>query len=204
MVQDKPNFSEDRAVNKTRKVNEDAAELQDEQSKPKRVLTEAQRLAFLKGREKRMANIERKRQEKLEAESVNHDPIIHPTPSIPEPDPDPEPKPETTPLREENDVLDQQPTTPVKVEEPIPVMPTLRRHANSDETAKKIADLILERMEMGKRAAPENTTPPPKKSRGRPRTKEVPIRELLSSEEDSSPSPPPTTYVPPQRVFNWM
>lgn len=36
--------------------------------KPKRVLTEAQRLAFLKGREKRMANIERKRQEKKEAE----------------------------------------------------------------------------------------------------------------------------------------
>lgn len=38
--------------------------------KPKRVLTEAQRLAFMKGREKRLANIERKRQEKLEAQQV--------------------------------------------------------------------------------------------------------------------------------------
>lgn len=35
--------------------------------KPKRQLTEAQRLAFLKGREKRQANLERKRQEKEEA-----------------------------------------------------------------------------------------------------------------------------------------
>lgn len=35
--------------------------------KPKRVLTEAQKLAFEKGREKRLANLERKRQEKLEA-----------------------------------------------------------------------------------------------------------------------------------------
>lgn len=37
------------------------------QEKPKRQLTEAQRLAFLKGREKRMANLEVKRQEKEEA-----------------------------------------------------------------------------------------------------------------------------------------
>jgi len=36
--------------------------------KPKRQLTEAQRLAFLKGREKRLANIARKREEKLEME----------------------------------------------------------------------------------------------------------------------------------------
>lgn len=36
------------------------------EEKPKRVLTEAQRLAFLKGREKRLANIERKRQEQME------------------------------------------------------------------------------------------------------------------------------------------
>ena len=43
--------------------------------KPKRVLSEAQRLAFLKGRETRMANLEKKRLEKEEAlfqsQSVN-------------------------------------------------------------------------------------------------------------------------------------
>jgi len=39
--------------------------------KPKRVLTEAQRLAFMKGREKRMANLEKRRQEKLEAQQFD-------------------------------------------------------------------------------------------------------------------------------------
>lgn len=39
------------------------------EAKPKRVLTEAQRLAFLKMREKRTLNLERKRQEKEEAET---------------------------------------------------------------------------------------------------------------------------------------
>jgi hypothetical protein len=42
------------------------------EEKPKRVLTEAQRLAFLKGREKRLANIERKRQEQME---LDHPPV---------------------------------------------------------------------------------------------------------------------------------
>lgn len=45
-----------------------AGEPSQTQVKPKKVLTEAQRLAFLKGREKRVANIERKRQEKIEAD----------------------------------------------------------------------------------------------------------------------------------------
>jgi hypothetical protein len=43
--------------------------------KPKRVLTEAQRLAFLKGREKRMANIEKRRLEKEEQKQVEAEPI---------------------------------------------------------------------------------------------------------------------------------
>jgi hypothetical protein len=51
--------------------------------KPKRVLTEAQRLAFLKGREKRMANIEKKRLEKLEADQME----------LPAAPPKPTPKP---------------------------------------------------------------------------------------------------------------
>jgi len=42
--------------------------------KPKKVLTEAQRLAFLKGREKRMANIEKKRLEKEELKEVEAPP----------------------------------------------------------------------------------------------------------------------------------
>lgn len=42
--------------------------------KPKKVLTEAQRLAFMKGREKRMANLEKRRQEKLEAQQFEAQP----------------------------------------------------------------------------------------------------------------------------------
>ncbi len=40
------------------------------EEKPKRQLTEAQRLAFMKGREKRLANIEKRRQAKLEQEEA--------------------------------------------------------------------------------------------------------------------------------------
>ena len=74
------------AINCLRTIMEDIAA-----PKPKKVLTEAQRLAFLKGREKRMANLEKKRLEKMEA--------LEPTPSepvsaaVPPPPPEPEPKP---------------------------------------------------------------------------------------------------------------
>lgn len=53
-------------------------EVTSDQVKPKRVLTEAQRLAFMKGREKRLANLERKRQEKLEAEGLTEEPKPEP------------------------------------------------------------------------------------------------------------------------------
>lgn len=71
------------------------------EAKPKRVLTEAQRLAFLKGREKRLANLERKRQEKLEMDLPDE-----PSEEIPE-DPVPEIKPEvlTKPEPVDYDVL---------------------------------------------------------------------------------------------------
>lgn len=45
-------------------------ETQDPVQKPKRVLTEVQRLAFLKGRQKRMENIAKRKQEKLEKEAA--------------------------------------------------------------------------------------------------------------------------------------
>lgn len=53
-------------------------------ARPKKVLTEAQRLAFLKGREKRMANIEKKRLEKEEAKQVEEaPPAVEPPPEMP-------------------------------------------------------------------------------------------------------------------------
>jgi len=55
------------------------------QTQPKRVLTEVQRLAFMKGREKRLANIERRKQEKLEEEQSAEAPEEHIPEHIPEP-----------------------------------------------------------------------------------------------------------------------
>lgn len=64
--------------------------------KPKRVLTEAQRLAFLKGREKRMANIEKK---KLEAEEAKQVQVQVQVPmEIPEVKSEPAPAPAPAPL----------------------------------------------------------------------------------------------------------
>jgi hypothetical protein len=51
--------------------------------RPKRVLSEAQRLAFLKGREKRMANLEKKRLEKQEAAMASQDFELPPAPAEP-------------------------------------------------------------------------------------------------------------------------
>lgn len=52
-------------------------------TKPKKVLTEAQRLAFIKGREKRMANIAKRREEKLALQGMVDTSIIPPsTPDI--------------------------------------------------------------------------------------------------------------------------
>lgn len=53
----------------------------------KRQLTEAQRLAFLKGREKRMLNIQKKREEKEEAERLKKEeeqPLLAEAPKEPE------------------------------------------------------------------------------------------------------------------------
>ena len=64
----------------------------------KRVLTEAQRLAFLKGREKRLANLEMKRQAKLdELDNLKTQDTLPDDSPEPEPEPEPEPKPEPEP-----------------------------------------------------------------------------------------------------------
>lgn len=56
-------------------------------TKPKRQLTEAQRLAFMKGREKRMANLLKKKEEKLEAEMLSKEEDV---PTDPETESEPE------------------------------------------------------------------------------------------------------------------
>lgn len=72
------------------------------EAKPKRVLTEAQRLAFLKGREKRMANIEKKKLEAEEAKQVQVQENAEPAPvPVPVPVQVPVPVPEPTHIDED-------------------------------------------------------------------------------------------------------
>lgn len=153
--------------------------------KPKRVLTEAQRLAFLKGREKRMANIERKRQEKIEAEQETK-----PDMEITPPEPIPSIARETTTVTEtiitENQVNDGQEVKD-NIHNPEDVSDSMK--------VEKLADLILDRIKTLKSDTVKSADPiiePPrqrKKYTKRPRdvAEEEVQQEIIHS-----------------RTFNWM
>jgi hypothetical protein len=108
--------------------------MEDISGKPKRVLSEAQRLAFLKGREKRMANLEKKRLEKEEAKMASEDfelPDAPPPPKpkltrkprvkkpeiVPDlPDPDTDTKIEPEPEPEPEPKVDPEPTKSTEID----------------------------------------------------------------------------------------
>jgi len=130
------------------------------EQKPKRVLNEAQRLAFLKGREKRMANIEKKRLEKLEAEQMEFKKeFVPPIPSEPE-----------TPKIVKPKTKKSIPVVPPEIPNPppdaipkeeIPEMPKLERQTNEtpnlavptideEKIAAKVAEQVLRKIEESK------------------------------------------------------
>lgn len=164
--------------------------------KPKKVLTEAQRLAFLKGREKRQANILRKKEEIKEAEEVE------PTPEPqPEPDPEPEPDPDTDSeddddATEEPEEVDDPPIQPNKRPKkaaPTAIKPQTVNPSHLDPAA--IADLVFERMKMlktpEKQVEIEAADPPKRKYERKPRA-------------PSSSPPRANAPVPGQRIISWM
>ena len=107
--------------------------------KPKKVLTEAQRLAFLKGREKRMANLEKKRLEKLEAFQQESTPA-----------PPPPPVPESKPLP---------PPTPIQPQAPPPPAAVV---IDENKIAERVASLVVERMPKKRTyTVKPKPTPPP-------------------------------------------
>lgn len=119
----------------------------------KRVLTEAQRLAFIKGREKRMMNIEKRRQAKLEAQAMEEPPAVV--------TPEPEPK---------------------VIEPEIPAMPKIVRQTNQavdvkpniDEAgAKMIAQYVID--QLGSPVVQLPQSPTHKKRRYRQRVKSQPV-----------------------------
>lgn len=86
--------------------------------KPKRQLTEAQRLAFMKGREKRLANLAKKREEKLESERANS----------------------------ENSNMEVPAPTPIKQEEVVHAKSEDVVRGQDDEWAVKVADMVYNRI----------------------------------------------------------
>lgn len=137
--------------------------------KPKRQLTEAQRLAFMKGREKRLANLAKRREEKLEAErensNMNVDPVV----------------PQTS--------------SPQEV-------------ASDGDLAKRVADMVMERMSTVHSAPPE---PKPKRKYTRrvkvPEAIAPPVVKRSSASEYASDDDAEEfkLFAPvPQKTYNWM
>lgn len=158
----------------------------------KRYLTEAQKLAFLKGREKRMANIERRKQEKLEAETATKED-------------NEERKEKSTP------VVD---IKPEQVEVVPEIVPQVVESENDDEDiqAKKIADIIFERIKSQVSAdlpLPDNSQSlsPPPKSRKPYIRKPKPTPRVIEedTEEDHSTNhEPPVVPTIPKKGISWM
>ena len=172
--------------------------------KPKRVLTEAQRLAFLKGREKRLANIETRRMEKLEAmeNAVQEDDMPPPAPKKkprttkvkvktesptakkiqePEPDPEPEPEPKTEPKSE--------PETKETKE------------TKQSETGPTNIDAIIQEVMSRMKEKESVSTPIPKQAHKRPYVRRQPPVNIPQTPPDSPPPPPSRVAT---KDFNWM
>jgi hypothetical protein len=162
-------------------------------------LTEAQRLAFLKGREKRMANLEKKKLEAAEQEMFASEAKSEPvpdmveTPPVPkpkvkrtktikpkvevkvkvEPDPDPVPEPETAAAPVDEEI----PKEP-KVSDVVP--PTF----DEDAFADKIVSMLMSKGINGNQQAPAPPAVKPKKER---KAKAKPLG-------TSAPPPPVSTF----------
>jgi hypothetical protein len=117
------------------------------EEKPKKVLTEAQRLAFLKGREKRLANIEKRRLEKEEEKDATTVRVLPPAILTPNDPPPPEPlhkpKPEPKPVPQEIEPGPEHQSTSKSKPEPVSVV-------DEDRIASKVAEIFYSRMEAAK------------------------------------------------------
>lgn len=143
--------------------------------KPKRVLTEAQRLAFLKGREKRMANIERRRLEKEEAAHMEN------VPSTPVPEPS----------------LEKD--APVGIDKPRAKSPEIISPPPQVPTA---SVPVIDYDEIAKRVVARMAPPVPKPKRPYVR-RTAPLRNDSPQTPPRSPSPPPPP--PPARTMTmWL
>lgn len=198
-------------------VNEDSYELNTEVGppdlpapRPKRVLTEAQRLAFMKGRQKMEMNRALKKQKldmmkedvpatttsrRARATKTEKPPAVE---SLPPPDP---PKPvfkrsKAVPI---DDGLGDDAPDFIETADP-------KYYHDPDETAKKIAQMVLEQM---KTATVDVPVGPAKKPRVRkPVSRPTRPASAPRARKVASASPSPEAYsdneMITQRSFNWM
>lgn len=161
--------------------------------KPKRVLTEAQRLAFLKGRETRMANLEKKRLEKEEAlfatmEDTQVKPVTKtrkPRVKKIEPEPIQEQQSiqrEPTVVEESKEVLEQEEVPNTEHHSPAPAT-TPSASLDVDKIANIVADQVYAKMKSEKatKKPSRNTTKNTTEKRNK-------IKEVL-------PDPPINTFA---------
>jgi hypothetical protein len=173
--------------------------------KPKRVLTEAQRLAFMAGREKRMANILKKKAEKEEAKEIEMDVDSKPaTASTPDP-PIPKlklrinrktvdhPKPVQ---EEEQDTVKSEPEISDKVE--------VKQTTNFELYPDIIADRVIARLQAMRDDRPPTPPPPKKKYTKKARITEPSVPGTVSSlQEKNLTEITPPRQSPPRVSYNW-
>ena len=178
---------------------------------PKKVLSEAQRLAFLKGREKRMANIEKKKLENAEKEQstikpkpktkVKQDRVLETEIAVeakPKQEPEPEPKIE-------------QKTNPVVIVDEPKIEPKAEPKFDADAFVKKVmssidnqlGDTLMERfMNAMNEHTINNSKPKVKRSR---KTKsddeDVPPKPKVKRSKTINPVIPPK---PQAQQFTWL
>lgn len=149
-------------------------------AKPKRVLTEAQRLAFIKGREKRLANLERKRMEKEEAKMLE---------ATQPPDISAQAKPVEV-------VID----TKVEIDEKDTIIEKRADQQEEEVIYEKLITKIKEEYNLERKDTPHPAAPgapvKPKMARVRTVKKEAPAISTKAS--------PPPTSTPPQNQTMWL
>lgn len=158
---------------RTKKQDVDQSQEKRESEKPKRVLTEAQRLAFLKGREKRMANIEMKKSIQQQdshtvqpsvpvtkSEDTVEDKTTQESVESMEEVADNDTKVSTSGFDEDDDIPTLQPNKRPKEKSITKANPKTQPKSNSveelyeedddehDITARKIADYVFDRLKM--------------------------------------------------------
>lgn len=198
-------------------VNDDAYELNEEvgppdlpASRPKRVLTEAQRLAFMKGRQKMEMNRALKKQkldmmkEDVPEPAAKRSRTTKTKSAVEAPPTMAPPKP----VLARTKAVPDAPPVDDGLGDDTPDIPDLKPPYayDPDETAKKIAQIVLEQMKAttvdvpeGPARKPRTRRPPNKPTRpaSAPRARRV-------ASPSPSPESPPDNDMITQRSFNWM